>query len=72
MDMFKANTPDRQAEIYCNNIFPCQQKLGFIFVYGIFMSNWDANVPKTSLTGPYKGKTMFEVSKYLLLYGKVQ
>jgi len=72
MDQFALNTPDRQAEIYCKNIYPYQKTLNLTFVFAIFQAGWDANAVKTSSTGPYKGKTMFEISKDLLLYGAVQ
>lgn len=35
MNAFYTNTPDRQAEIYYENIFPCQKQMGFVFVYPI-------------------------------------
>ena len=72
MEQFRANSPDRQADIYCNNIYPYQQTKGFTFVYALFQDGWDPHVVVTSPTGIYKGKTMYEISKELLLYGAVQ
>lgn len=66
MDAFRENTPDRQAEIYCEEIFPYQQQLGFIYVYPILQDSWDATVVETSKDGPYGGKTMYEITKELL------
>lgn len=66
MDAFRLNTPDRQAEIYTENIFPRQEELGFTFVYAVIQDSWDAHESVTSAEGPYKGKTMFEITKELL------
>lgn len=66
MDAFRLNTPDRQAEIYTENIFPRQEELGFSFVYAVIQDSWDAHESVTSAEGPYKGKTMFEITKELL------
>lgn len=66
MNAFRLNTPDHQAEIYTENIFPYQEKLGFTFVYAIIQDSWDANESVTSESGPYGGKTMYEVTKELL------
>ncbi len=66
MDAFRANTPDRQADIYCNTIYPNQAKMGYTFVYPIIQDSWDANASVTDPAGPYKGKTMYEITKELL------
>lgn len=66
MDVFRLNSPDRQAEIYYENIFPNQEKKGFTYVYPIIQDSWDANTSITTKNGPYKGKTMYEISKELL------
>lgn len=72
MDAFRLNSPDRQAEIYYENIFPNQEKMGFTYVYPIIQDSWDANTSVTAIEGPYKGKTIYEITKELLLYGKVE
>jgi hypothetical protein len=66
MDAFGRNSPDRQAEIYYENIFPKQKEMGFTYVYAIIQDSWDANTSVTSEDGPYKGKTMYEITKELL------
>lgn len=66
MNAFRLNTPDRQAEIYTENIFPRQDELGFTFVYAVIQDSWDAHESVTSPEGPYKGKTMYEITKELL------
>ncbi|GHV00611.1 hypothetical protein FACS1894159_06680 [Bacteroidia bacterium] len=67
MDAFVANNnPDEQARIYCETIYPNQEKLGFTFVYPILQDSWDANASVTGAEGPYKGKTMYEITKELL------
>ncbi len=66
MDAFRLHSPDRQAEIYTENIFPRQEELGFTFVYAIIQDSWDANESVTGEEGPYKGRTMFEITKELL------
>lgn len=66
MDAFRRNSPDRQAEIYYKNIFPKQKEMGFTYVYAIIQDSWDANTSVTSEDGPYKGKTMYEITKELL------
>lgn len=66
MNAFRLHSPDRQAEIYTENIFPYQEKLGFTFVYAVIQDSWDANASVTSKEGPYGGKTMYEITKELL------
>ncbi len=66
MDAFRTNSPDRQAEIYCKNIFPYQKKLGFTFVYAVIQDSWNAKESVTSEDGPYHGKTMYDITKELL------
>lgn len=66
MNAFRLHSPDRQAEIYTENIFPYQEKLGFTFVYAVIQDSWDANASVTSEDGPYGGKTMYEITKELL------
>ena len=66
MDAFRRNSPDRQAEIYYENIFPNQAKMGFTYVYAIIQDSWDASASVTSGDGPYKGKTMYDITKELL------
>ena len=66
MNAFRLNTPDRQAEIYTENIFPMQEELGFTFVYAVIQDSWDAHESVTSAEGPYKGKTLYEITKELL------
>lgn len=66
MDAFRLNSPDRQAEIYTENIAPCQDELGFTFVYAIIQDSWDANQSVTDKEGPYGGKTIFDITKELL------
>lgn len=66
MDAFRLNSPDRQAQIYSETIYPAQAELGFTFVYPIIQDSWDASAVSTSKDGPYKGKTMYEITKELL------
>lgn len=66
MNAFRENTPDRQAQIYCENIYPKQREYDFTFVYAILQDSWDANASVTSGEGPYGGKTMYEITKELL------
>lgn len=66
MDAFRENDPDRQAQIYCEEIYPFQQQLGFTFVYPIIQDSWDASAVVTSKDGPYGGKTMYDITKELL------
>ncbi|GHV00619.1 hypothetical protein FACS1894159_06710 [Bacteroidia bacterium] len=66
MDSFRKNPPDRQAQIYCENIFPSQKELGITFVYAIIQDSWDASGCVTSKKGPYQGRTMYEITKELL------
>lgn len=66
MNAFRLNPPDRQAAIYTENIYPYQEKLGFTFVYAVIQDSWDANESVTGKDGPYKGKSMYEVTKDLL------
>ena len=66
MDAFRKNTPDRQAEIYRDNIFPYQKNLGFTFVYAIIQDSWNAKECVTSKDGPFGGKTIYDVIKDLL------
>jgi len=66
MDAFRLNSPDRQAEIYYDVIFPSQKKLEFTYVYAIIQDSWDSNTSITSADGPYQGKSMYEITKELL------
>jgi hypothetical protein len=66
MDAFRKNSPDRQAEIYYNNIFPKQREMGFTFVYAIIQDSWDANASVTGKEGAYGGKTMYEITRELI------
>jgi len=67
MDQFREeNSVDEQASIYINNIHPYQKELGFTFVYAIFQDDWDATKEFTSKKGPYKGKSMFDISRELI------
>lgn len=66
MNAFRENTPDRQADIYTDVIYPAQAEMGFTFVYAILQDSWDAHAVATSPDGPYKGKTIYEVIKGLL------
>ena len=70
MDAFRKNTPDRQAQIYCEEIFPLQQELGFIFVYPIIQDSWDASAVITGKDGPFGGKTMYDITRELLFRSK--
>jgi len=65
-EFFTTNTPDFQANIYTNNIYPNQRKLGFTYAWPIFQGAWDATAYKTDENGPYKGKTIYEVFKELM------
>ena len=66
MDAFRKNSPDRQAEVYSEVIYPAQERLGFTFVYAILQDSWDAHAVRTSRKGPYGGETIYEVIKELL------
>jgi len=66
MDAFMKNSPDKQAVIYSKNIFPKQKELGITFVYAIIQDKWVAMNSVTSKDGPYKGKTMYDITKELL------
>jgi hypothetical protein len=41
-------------------------EMGYTFVYAILQDEWDATSIVTSKDGPYKGKTMYEITKELL------
>lgn len=66
MDAFRKNSPDRQAEIYFQNIYPQQKKMGFTFVYAVIQDSWNAVECVTSKEGPYRGKTIYDIIKELL------
>lgn len=66
MDAFRQNTPDRQADVYCDNIFPQQEKMGFTFVYAVIQDSWNAVECVTDKDGAYKGKTIYDIIKDLL------
>ena len=57
---------DRQADIYCNEIYPKQVPLGFTYVYPIIQDSWDAHEHYTLYSGPYKGNSMYDITKELL------
>jgi hypothetical protein len=61
-----AHTVDEQATIVVNEIFPKQFQDGFIFVYPIFQDDYDATRSLTSSSGPYAGKSMFDITKALI------
>jgi hypothetical protein len=63
---------DRQADTLISNIVNRQQELGFLYVYPFFQNGYDPITFKTDPNGKYKGKTMYEIQKELLWYGKVQ
>lgn len=60
------HTPDQQADIYTNVIWPGQEKYGFTFVYAVIQDFWDAKAHVTNADGPYKGKSMYDITKELL------
>lgn len=66
MDAFRQNTPDRMAQVYCENIFPYQDMMDFTFVYAVIQDSWNAVECVTDENGPYKGKTMYDITKELL------
>ncbi len=66
MNAFREHTPDEQARIYTEVIYPGQAAHGYTFVYPIIQDTWDANAVATSKEGPYKGKTMYQITKELL------
>ena len=66
MDAFRQNTPDRMAQVYCENIFPYQDMMVFTFVYAVIQDSWNAAECVTDENGPYKGKTMYDITKELL------
>ena len=43
-----------------------RNELGFTYVYAIIQDSWDAHTSVTSKDGPYKGKTMYDITKELL------
>ena len=63
---FTDNTPDFQADVYYNNIFPKQKTLGFAYAWPILQGAWDSTAYKTKEDGPYKGKTIYEIFKDLM------
>ena len=63
---------DRQADVLISNIINRQAELGFTYVFPFFQNGYD---PKTFITNPngkYKGKTMYDIQKELLWYGKIR
>lgn len=66
MNAFRLHTPDQQARIYIETIFPRQDELDFTFVYAIIQDSWDAHESITDENGPYEGRTMYEITKELL------
>lgn len=66
MHTFMKLSPDQQADVYCNEIYPKQLTMGFTYVYPIIQDEWDARESITLITGPYKGKTMYDITKELL------
>lgn len=67
MDEFVANhTVDEQADIYVQRIHCRQVPDGFTFVYPIFQDDWDATRQRTSAGGPYRGKSMYEITRELI------
>lgn len=58
--------PDEQARIYTEVIYPAQMKYNIHYVYAIIQDFWGAGEIVTSPDGPYKGKTLLEITKDLL------
>lgn len=63
---FTTIPPDTQADIYANNVVARQDELGIVYAWPILQGAWDANAYRTSVTGKYKGKTIYEVFKDLM------
>lgn len=63
---------DRQADMLISNIIDRQDELGFTYVFPFFQNGYDPTTFRTSPTGKYKGKTMYDIQKELLFYGEVQ
>lgn len=66
MEEFMQLPVDRQADIYCNEIYPKQFTMGYTYVYPIIQDAWDATEHYTLITGPYKGKSMYDITLELL------
>lgn len=66
MSYFMSMTPDMQASVYYNEIYPSQYKYKITYVYAILQDSWDATMSVTSKDGPYGGKSMYDITKELL------
>lgn len=64
--MFMEKSPDEQARIFYDVIYPSQQQYNIHYVYAIIQDFWCAEEIQTSVEGPYQGKTMYDITKELL------
>lgn len=61
MDEFMRLTADKQADVFTKTIQPAEREHGFTFVYPVLFDAWDATMQQTSLEGPYRGATLYDV-----------
>ena len=64
-------TADQMADVLISNIVNREEELGFSFVYPFFQTGYDPSTFITRPEGKYKGKTMYQIQKELLWYGKL-
>jgi hypothetical protein len=66
MTDFSALQPDREAEILAHRIAPAQSADGFVFVYPMQQDSWNSATRLTSVGGPFKGQSLYDVMKGLM------
>jgi Arylsulfatase A and related enzymes len=61
MEKFMQLSVDQQADIFTRIIQPAEKEHDFTFVYPVLFDSWDATKQTTSLNGPYRGTSLYEV-----------
>lgn len=65
MAQFMQLPVDQEGSVL-SSVASAQQQEGYLFVYPILQSSWDASARVTSASGPYKGETLFQLMAALM------